>query len=246
MPRRFTSDGALRPLRDTLQLWLEEGRCAQHIEWDENQKCYTLAEPLKSYVAWNDPSNLGAMPNDALFDTCGNQAEYNIKDAEVNNLVMELRAYGLDRPVAYRVELARSFGYEWPFMSDNGKANEMTNSQMEEFRSSLRVTHQQAERIKHQLQKLQGLVSANHFQLRKVVAHWMPLFKQSAIKTRLFAFLQGELGFLLPRPKEPKEPREPREPREQKEKQAFETLTTLPSKLPTSISQHFEMVEDAL
>ncbi|CAJ1389272.1 unnamed protein product [Effrenium voratum] len=84
----FTSDGALRPLRDTLQLWLEEGRCAQHIEWDENQKCYTLAEPLKSYVAWNDPSNLGAMPNDALFDTCGNQAEYNIKDAEVNNLVM--------------------------------------------------------------------------------------------------------------------------------------------------------------
>ncbi|CAE7649186.1 unnamed protein product [Symbiodinium sp. CCMP2456] len=80
--------GTLRPLHETLRQWLEEGRCSQHITWDEDEQCYALSEPYKSYVAWNDPSNLAAMANDALYGCCKDQAEYNVKDADRNNLVM--------------------------------------------------------------------------------------------------------------------------------------------------------------
>ncbi|CAE7208419.1 unnamed protein product, partial [Symbiodinium necroappetens] len=80
--------GTLRPLHETLREWLEEGRCSQLITWDEDEQCYALSEPYKSYVAWNDPSNLAAMANDALYGCCKDQAEYNVKDVDRNNLVM--------------------------------------------------------------------------------------------------------------------------------------------------------------
>ncbi|CAE7318866.1 unnamed protein product [Symbiodinium natans] len=80
--------GTLRPLQETLREWLDEGKCAQHITWDEDEQCYALSEPYKSYVAWNDPSNLAAMANDALYGCCKDQTEYNVKDVDMNNLVM--------------------------------------------------------------------------------------------------------------------------------------------------------------
>eukprot|EP00440_Ansanella_granifera_P055828 gb/GFBE01060509.1/.p1 GENE.gb/GFBE01060509.1/~~gb/GFBE01060509.1/.p1 ORF type:complete len:250 (+),score=56.06 gb/GFBE01060509.1/:1-750(+) len=86
----FSGDasGALRPLSETLAKWIEEGRCSQQISWDEDEQCYTLADPLKTYVALNCASNVAAMANDALYGNCKDQAEYNVKDVDANNLVM--------------------------------------------------------------------------------------------------------------------------------------------------------------
>ncbi|CAE8589719.1 unnamed protein product [Polarella glacialis] len=80
--------GSLRLLREALPGWIQEGRCAQNIVWDNDACHWLLDEPLTSYVALNDPANLAAMANDALYNVCASEPEYNCKDCDYNNLVM--------------------------------------------------------------------------------------------------------------------------------------------------------------
>eukprot|EP00930_Biecheleria_cincta_P066244 TRINITY_DN52312_c0_g1_i1.p1 TRINITY_DN52312_c0_g1~~TRINITY_DN52312_c0_g1_i1.p1 ORF type:complete len:267 (+),score=26.28 TRINITY_DN52312_c0_g1_i1:37-837(+) len=81
--------GELRPLVDTLDIWLGEGRCAQEIPWDENSSRYFLHDQLRNYVSLRDPTTCpGAMANDALYGCCKTEAEYEAKDLVTNNLVM--------------------------------------------------------------------------------------------------------------------------------------------------------------